>query len=91
MATKFGINQVNTETPKWASWVFRIVFLLTTVATFVIAGDDNISNEVKVRIGVYLKALDMFIYGLSKMFGVQVKDEVHNSNEPNLANPPSQN
>lgn len=71
----FGLTGLKAETPRWAQWTFRVVFLLTTVATFVIAGDDQIPNELKVRIGLYLKGLDMLIYGLSKMCGVTVKDD----------------
>lgn len=63
------------ETPKWAQWTFRVTFILTTVATFVIASDPHLTDDVKVRIGVYLKGLDMVIYGVSKLFGVDVKEE----------------
>ena len=70
--TAFGtMSALKSETPKWAKWTFRIVFILTAVSTFIIASDDAIPMEWKVRLGVYLKGLDM----LSKMFGVQVKDE----------------
>lgn len=65
----FGIEALKQDTPNWAKWVFRITFILTTVATFVIASDPAISADLKVRIGVYLKGLDMFIYGVSKLFG----------------------
>jgi len=73
--TTFGIPSLSKATPAWAKWSFRVTFLLTTVATFIIAGDPSIPDDTKVRIGVYLKGLDMFIYGLSKMVGVEVKEE----------------
>lgn len=77
--TNFGISQVTKRTPAWASWTFRITFVLTTVAAFIIAGDPAISDENKIRIGLYLKGADMLIYSLSKMFGVEVKkDETSN-------------
>lgn len=75
MKTKFGPRHLTTETPKWASWMFRSVFILTTVATFIIASEPTIPDATKVRIGVYLKGFDMLIYMFSKMFGVDVKEE----------------
>lgn len=74
MATKIGISQIKSETPSWAKWMFRIVFILTTAATFIIASDPAIPDEMKVRIGVYLKGLDMIIYGISKMFGIEKEE-----------------
>lgn len=73
--TKFGIDQIKIETPMWATWVFRIVFVLTGVATFVVASDPGIPNEIKLRVAVYLKALDMAVLGMSKLFGVQVQED----------------
>ena len=70
----FTKKAIVSETPEWAKWTFRIVFAITGVATFIIAGDPSIPDDVKVRIGVYLKGVDMLIFGLSKMFGVEVKD-----------------
>ena len=69
----FTAKAIVSETPDWAKWTFRIVFAITGVATFVIAGDPSIPDELKVRIGVYLKGVDMFVFTLSKMFGVEVK------------------
>ncbi len=60
-------------TPEWAKWMFRVTFALTTAAAFIIAGDPLIADDVKIRIGVYLKGLDMFVYALSKMFGLVEK------------------
>lgn len=73
----FGLGQIGQETPLWAKNMFRVVFALTAVATFIIAGDPVISDEIKIRIAVYLKGLDMFMYALSKMFGIP-KEEIQN-------------
>lgn len=71
--TTFGtVDSLVSETPKWAKWMFRIFILLTTVVTFVIAGDNAIAGELKLRILLYLKGADLFVLGLSKMFGVEV-------------------
>lgn len=70
----FGIEGLNNRTPLWAKNAFRITLLLTSVATFIIAGDAKIDAELAVQIGVYLKGLDLFVFGLSKMFGVEVEE-----------------
>ena len=69
----FTKKAIVSETPEWAKWTFRIVFAITGVATFIIAGDPSIPDDVKVRIGVYLKGVDMLVFTISKMFGVEVK------------------
>ena len=66
----FTKKAIVSETPDWAKWTFRIVFAITGVATFVIASDPSIEDNLKVQIGVYLKGADMFVFTLSKMFGV---------------------
>lgn len=70
METNFGIKQVVTETPQWAKWMFRIVFILTTATTFIVGADPAIDQDSQVRLMIYLKALDMVVFGVSKMFGV---------------------
>lgn len=71
----FGVSQIKNETPAWAKYVFRVWFILTTVATLWIAGTNLVSDGTKVEIVNALKASDVLIWGLSKMFGVEVKQE----------------
>lgn len=59
-------------TPMWATWVFRIVFVMTGVATFIIAADPAISESTKIRLGIYFKGFDMFIWGVTRAIGVEV-------------------
>ncbi len=59
--------------PQWTVWVFRIVFLVTSAATLVIAGDDAITDANKVRILLYMKAFDFIIWGIGKGLGVDKK------------------
>jgi hypothetical protein len=73
--TKFGFGQFENETPMWAINSFRITLLLTFVATFIVATDQEIPRELAVRIGVYLKALDLLVFGISKMFGVEIEEK----------------
>jgi len=72
MATKFGPSQIVNVTPMWAKWMFRVVFILSGVAVFIVAGDPAIPDATKVRIGVYLAGLDRAVFGLSKLFGIEV-------------------
>lgn len=75
MDSKFGLGQITSVTPMWATWVFRTVFAVVTVAIFIVAADPAITDAEKVRIGVYLKGGETLVYLLSKMFGVKVKDD----------------
>lgn len=75
---KVGVSFTN-PTPAWATWVFRGVFLLTTAATIIIAAEPHIPDDVKVRIGVYMKAFDFVIWGLGK--GIGVKKETFTSED----------
>lgn len=65
------VISINAPTPMWATWIFRIVFLLTTTATFIIASDPAIPDALKVRIGIYLKGLDFVIWGFGRFIGVE--------------------
>lgn len=68
-----GFNP-SAPSPIWATWIFRIVFLLTMVATIIIAGDTHIPNDIKVRIFLYMKGFDVFVWGVAKGLGVKKKD-----------------
>ena len=59
--TVFSFKQ---PTPAWATWLFRIVFLLTTAATIVIAAE----------LGVYMKAFDFVIWGIARGIGVKKEE-----------------
>ncbi len=71
--------------PVWATWLFRIVFILTGVATFIIAADPALEAATKVRIGIYLKGFDMVIWGITRAIGVDVSRD-YNVPEPNFKN-----
>jgi hypothetical protein len=61
-------------TPAWATWVFRVVFLLTTAATIILAAEPGISDEVKVKLGEYMKAFDFVVWGIARGIGVKKED-----------------
>lgn len=57
-------------TPMWATWVFRIIFLLTSAVLVIIAADNSISDEVKFKVALYLKGADIVIWGIARGLGV---------------------
>lgn len=73
--SKFGPSQLNNPTPEWAKWMFRVTFLLTTVAIGYIAATNLLSQEVKYETTLVLKlVLDPLVFGLSKLFGVSLDE-----------------
>jgi hypothetical protein len=70
MMTGKTVVSFTKPTPMWATWVFRIVFLLTTAATYIIATDNTIDDDTKVRIFMYLKGFDVVIWGIGRGIGV---------------------
>lgn len=69
----FGFDQITVKTPTWAKWVFRIVFMLTTAAVGWVAGTTLIQQNLKVELMLILKLIDPIVFGLSKMFGVNIE------------------
>ncbi len=60
-------------TPMWATWIFRIVFIVTGIALFIIGADPEINTATKLRLGIYLKAADMLIWGITRSIGIDVQ------------------
>jgi len=76
---KFGTGQLTKETPKWAIWMFRITFMLTTAATGYIAATNLLPEHAKYEATLFLKLLiDPLVFGLSKMFGVEIQSSENN-------------
>lgn len=73
--SKFSHKSIVLETPRWAKVAFRIVFLLTTAFTLFIAGTTLIEENAKFELMLGVKSLDVLIYGVSKMFGIE-KEEI---------------
>ena len=74
--SNFGLDQINQPTPLWAKNMFRIVFVITTVASFWAASSTLISPIYKAELMLGFKSLDMIIFGFSKLFGIELpKDE----------------
>lgn len=70
---QFG--KIENPTPPWAKWMFRITLLITSVLAFWIAGTAWVSEPNKLEVVLILKAIDLLVFGFSKMFGIPVEDE----------------
>ena len=64
----------NQPTPAWATWVFRVVFFMTTGLSIWIASTNLIDDGGKVEIMTALKALDFVVWGIGKGLGVKKED-----------------
>lgn len=71
----FTKKAINSRTPTWAINMFRITFVLTSAITLYVAGTNMIGDEAKVEWMLVLKVIDAIVFGLSKMFGVEIKKE----------------
>ncbi|MFD0792755.1 hypothetical protein ACFQZX_03960 [Mucilaginibacter litoreus] len=74
---KFGA--INAPKPQWATWLFRSVAILTTVASFWIGSTTLLKEHVKVEVVLALKAIDMLVLGLSNLFGIIIPEETTNN------------
>lgn len=75
--TKFLAGEaITSPAPKWATYTFRIVFLLTTAISAWIAGTSLVEEASKVEWILILKVLDTFVWGLTRLFGV-VDDKIN--------------
>lgn len=71
----FTKKALTNTTPLWAKNMFRMTFVFTSAITIFIAGTNLFNEEIKYELMLGIKSLDAIIYGLSKMFGVEIKDE----------------
>lgn len=79
MKQTFGLNQMNLETPSWAKWFFRIVFLFNKVVVAYIAATNLIDPAMKYEITLFLTlVIDPLAFGFSKMFGIAVEENKNN-------------
>jgi hypothetical protein len=70
MRTKFGTSQIQNPTPLWAKNTFRIVFLLLSVAVFMVSDYPGINEHTKLLLLKWFSGINMLVWGLSKLFGV---------------------
>lgn len=71
--TKVVFGAVKAPTPEWVKIVINITTILTTAIALFIAGTQIISEPNKYEAMLAIKALDVLVVGIGKMFGVVEK------------------
>jgi hypothetical protein len=70
MKAKFGAGQFSKHSPKWLVPTFAATILAVGVVQFLVTGDPEIPDELKIRINHYLTGFTMFVSGIAPLFGV---------------------
>jgi len=68
---QFGVSQIQNPTPLWAKYAFRVVFLLLSIAVFMVSDYPDINESLKLLLLKWFSGINMLVWGLSKMFGVE--------------------
>lgn len=68
---QFGVSQIQKPTPVWAKYTFRVIFLLLSVAVFMVSDYPGINDGLKLLLLKWFSGVNMLIWGLSKLFGVE--------------------
>lgn len=71
----FTKKALQSDTPLWAKNIFRVTFIITSAFSLFLTGTGLFTEEVKYELILALKAIDASIYGVSKMFGVEIREE----------------
>lgn len=61
-------------TPLWATWIFRVVFVMNFAGAAWIAGTDSIKPTAKVQDMLILTIIDRAVWGIGKGMGIKKKD-----------------
>ena len=72
--TKTVFGALNSPTPAWATWMFRVFLGLTTAAAVWVSGTNLIDPALKNEIVLILKVLDPIVFMVSKLFGLVPTD-----------------
>lgn len=71
--TKVQFGAISAPTPLWATWVFRGWTIFTTALAFYIAGTSLVNPAAQKEVLLAIKASDLLVLGLSKLFGIVEK------------------
>lgn len=71
--TKFGFGQLNNTTPVWVKNAFKLTVVVTSVATFWVGATSLVEEGAKVETMLAIKAIDLLVLGVSRLFGVEAK------------------
>lgn len=72
---KFGPSQLKNPTPAFAKTIFQVTAVFTTALAIWVAATGLIADGPKVEIILGLKCFDTLIYALSKLFGIEPKNQ----------------
>lgn len=79
--TEFGPNQIGNTTPKWANWMFRIYFYLSSFVTLYLAFDPEVPAPLALKIIKWLTISTIAVHGFSKMWGIDTKQFQSEAND----------
>lgn len=71
---KFGLNQISSTTPPLATKIFRAILYIAAVGNLVIDIFPEIPFEIKAHIAMYSIKSVALVHGITKLFGLEVKD-----------------
>jgi len=76
--TKFGLAQIGNQTPKWATWFFRISlyllsFVMLALSTLNVARFGLTAEDIKDLTALF-SLLIIGIHSLTRMVGVDIKE-----------------
>lgn len=72
---KFGLGQITNTTPKIANYIFRGVLYSSLIINLALSIFTDIPQDLQVAIGKYSLQIVAFVHGISKLFGIELKDE----------------
>lgn len=67
--TVIGSEGLKHPTPVWATWLFRVEFVLNKVALYVLGSTSLVSPDNVKESLIWIAALDMLIWGLARFIG----------------------
>jgi len=83
---KFGLGQLNNESPLWAKWIFRGYFIISKAVIGYLGGlaalkqlDMSITALTVITLTISL-LLDPIMLGFSNLFGIDTGDQPKNTN-----------
>lgn len=72
--TKVVFGAVKAPTPEWVKTSINITTVLTTAVALFIAGTNLMAEPNKYEVMLGIKAIDVLVVGIGKMFGVVEKE-----------------
>jgi hypothetical protein len=70
------IISIKKPTPEWANYIFRGVLLSATMLNTAIVSAPGISENIKLSIVYWSGIAVTFIWGLSRILGIEIKDNI---------------